>query len=170
MVTWHGGVSVDKHELDRKQREGSNMKIEKLDRVAVNVNNLDEAVQLFSDILGMRFDMVPAGRRKKTITEHANRAFEESRNKVAVSTEGLELVEMPQPRPKEGLRSFHLKVTNLEEARAEMKAKGIRLLAELELGGLKEAIYSPDDLHGLRLVLVEYEAPTAISAMRQGLP
>ena len=145
------------------------MKIEKLDRVAIHVNDIEEAIALFSSVLGTRFDMAPREgvKRKKTITEHANRAFEESRNRVAISPEGIELVEMPKPQPPEGLRSFHLKVSNIEEAKAEMQAKGIRLTAYLELGGLKEAIFSPEDLHGVRLVLVEYDAPDAISAMRQ---
>lgn len=145
------------------------MKVEKLDRVAMHVDNLEEAIALFSSILGTRFDMTPREgvKFKKTITEHADRAFEEIRNRIAISPEGIELVEMPKPQPKEGLRSFHLKVSNLEEAKAQMKAKGIRMTAELELGGLKEAIYSPEDLHGVRLVLVEYDAPSVISAMRQ---
>lgn len=144
------------------------MNVEKIDRVAIHVNNLDEAMRMFSDLLGIEFDVVPREgiKRTKTITEHADRAFEEAKNKIALSPVGLELVESAAVK-QEGLRSFHLKVSDIEAAKAEMKAKGIRLVADMAAGGLKEAIYSPEDLHGVRLVLVEYDAPTALKAIMQ---
>ena len=141
------------------------MKVEKLDRVAINVKNLDEAVQFFSDLLGITFYRVPVEELKRTVTEHGDRAFEELVHKVAISPMGLHLREESLPVTKEGVFSFHLKVSNLDEAKAEMKAKGIRLLMELEQGGQRGAVYSPEDLHGIKLVLVEYEGPSAIEAM-----
>ena len=50
----------------------------------------------------------------------------------------------------------YLKNTNKLD---EMKQKGIRLIAEAKVGALKEAVYSPDDLHDIPLGLVEYKAP-----------
>lgn len=143
------------------------MKVEKLERVALTVKNLDEAIRLFSDLLGTTFERNPAATFVKNVTEHADRAFEETRLRVAISPIGLELIETIPPTEKEGVRSFHFKVSDLDQAKAEMKEKGIRLLAEIAYGGLKEAIFSPSDLHGGRLCLTEFEAPTAIDAILQ---
>lgn len=149
------------------------MKVEGLVGVALTVKNLDEAISLFSDLLGTTFEKIHSKVAKgevkfeKTITKHADRAFEETKIKVAISPIGLELIETIPPTEKEGIRSFLLKVSNLEEAKAEMELKGIRLVAEAKIGGLKEAIYSPDDLRGARLTLVEYDAPTPIEAILQ---
>jgi predicted enzyme related to lactoylglutathione lyase len=129
------------------------MKIEKLDRVATTVEHLDEAIKFFSDLLGITFDKLPSG-------------------KVAISPSGLELLEVGStlpnlslPAKNEGVYCFHFKVSDLEQAKAEMEKKGIRLLREINLGTLKELIYSPDDLHGITLVLVEYKTPKVIDAI-----
>ncbi len=146
------------------------MKIEKLEPVGVNVKNLNEAVKLFSDILGTTFvnHTEEAQKGEKTVTEHADRTFEETKFKVATDRTGyLTLIESIPPREKEGVRSLRFKVPNLEQAKAEMKQKGIRLLGEAKQGGAKVAIFSPDDLHGVRLVLMEYEAPTLVDAFLQ---
>jgi len=142
------------------------MKVEKLDRVAIEVKDLDMAKRLFSDLLGINFEMSPLDTLERV--EHDERDSRVTQfKKIALSPIGLELIETSPPCEREGLRSFHLKVSNLEEAKAEMKGKGIRLLSEFRHGGLKEAIFSPDDLHGVRLVLVEYDAPDVISAILQ---
>jgi hypothetical protein len=38
-------------------------------------------------------------------------------------------------------------------------------LTEITHGKLKEAIFHPEDLHGVRLVLVEYETRTVMEAI-----
>ncbi|MFC1971615.1 VOC family protein [Chloroflexota bacterium] len=141
------------------------MKVEKLDRVAINVKNLDAAVKLFSDLFGINFYRVPVEDLERTVTEHGDRPYEELVQKVFISPTGLHLREESSPVTREGIFSFHLKVSNLEEAKAEMKAKGIRLIMEYTQGGQKGAVYSSDDLFGVRIVLVEYEGPSAIEAM-----
>ena len=149
------------------------MKVEKIDRIALDVNNLDSAIRLFSNVFGTTFDTVHDKiekgkvKQEKKITKYANKNFEESQIKVAISPMGLELIETVPPIGKEGVRSFHFKVSNLDEAMAEMERKGIRLIGEIKIGGLREAIYSPEDLHGARILLVEYEAPIAMGAILQ---
>ena len=144
------------------------MKVEKLEHVAVDVKNLDEAAELLSDVLGIQFVNIEGIKVEKTITEHANRNFEESKLRIAMDRTGfLELMESTPPLEKEGLRNIHLKVPNIEQAKVEMQQKGIRLMVDIKIGGLKEAIFNPDDLHGIRLCLVEYEAPTMVDAMFQ---
>ena len=46
-----------------------------------------------------------------------------------------------------------------------MKRKGIRLLHESTLGNVRQALYNPEDLHGCRIDLIEYEGPSAIEAI-----
>lgn len=156
------------------------MKIEKIERVCLNVENIDEAVKFFSDLFGITFDIrydVIRGKktikvgdtvveREKIATEYADRSFEEGDYRVAISPV-MEMIQLIPPAGKEGLRSFAFKVSNIEEAKAEMKAKGVRLLAHIVFPHVKEAIFSPDDLHGARLILLEYDAPTAIDAVLQ---
>ncbi len=86
---------------------GLRRKVDRLERVAINVRNLDEAMRLFSDLLGMTFDIVPK-EPIHNITEHADRSSEEKLRtmKVAISPQGIELVEMIPAPKKEGLRSF----------------------------------------------------------------
>ena len=142
------------------------MKVERLDVVALNVKNLDEAIKLFSSLLGTTFvkttDILAKEgvKRRVIITEHADRPSEEAPQEVAISPLGLELVETTPPTAKEEIRSVAFKVSDLEQAKAEIKKKGIRLLKEWSGGGLKAAVFNPDDLHGLRLVLFEYNAPS----------
>ena len=143
------------------------MKVERVDYVNINVKNLSEAERFFSELLGITFNRIPfmVGGSTKIITEYADRGFEETDQKVAVSPIGLELIETIPPLEKEGLRAINLKVSDIEQAKAEMERKGIRLLAEATIGSFKEAIYGPEGLHGVRVSLVEYEAPDMISAM-----
>ena len=142
------------------------MKIERLDRVAINVRSIEETQKFFSDLLGTKFEMSPLETLEKE--EHVASSPDGTVFKgIAFSPIGLELIETSPPCKEEGLRSFHLKVSDIEEAKAEMKRKGVRLVAEFRHGGLKEAIFSREDLHGVRLVLVEYDAPNVISAIRQ---
>jgi predicted enzyme related to lactoylglutathione lyase len=151
------------------------MKIEKIDRVVIHVKDLAKAVGFFSDLFGTTFDeyadriMRGEVKRERVLTEYADPSFEERGLKVAHSPIGLELIEATPAVEKEGIRSIVLKVPDLEEAKAEMKKKGIRLLLQVKLGGLKEAIFHPDDLHGVRLCLAEYETSTVIEAILQKL-
>lgn len=135
------------------------MKVERLERVGINVKNLDEAINLFSRILGTTFVKQQWGKAERTITEHVDRKLVETNRKVALDRTGfLELIEPTPPAEKEGLRNIHLKVQNFEQAKAEMKREGIRLIEEIKGPHFKEAVFHPDDLCGVRLCLVEYDA------------
>lgn len=158
------------------------MKVEKLEFVVIEVKNVDEAAKRFSDIFGTTF--VPAftnieeqwkreGKPEKpdkpywvhTLTEHADHAFE-SELKIRIDKKGtMELVESVPPSGREGLRAVLFKVPNIEEAKAELEQKGIRLVAEAKCGNVKEAIFHSDDLYGVRLCLIEHDASTAADAI-----
>ena len=149
------------------------MEIEKLELVAVDVKNRDQAVKLFSDLFGLTFtgyhELLDKGvKAEYRLTEHADRAYEGTKRKSSLDRTGIfEIVESDPPVEKEGLRAIHFKVADLEQAKAEMKEKGIRLTKEITVGGMKEVIFSPDDLHGIRLCFLEYDAPSLVDAMLQ---
>ena len=147
------------------------MKVEKLERVSIGVKNLAEAEKLFSDLFGITCTKLPSGITGQLILNEpvsdAHRAFIGKSRKASFSRIGLELVEKDPPVENEGVRVIYFKVSNLEEAKAEMKRKGIRLLHEERVGGMRQALYGPDGLHGCRIDLVEYEGPSALDAILQ---
>ena len=121
------------------------MKIEKLDRVVIYVKDFEDAKKFFGDLFETSFTEV--GPVEQDLSGAVNRA--------AITPFGLELLERVSP-PIElaGLVGFHLKVKDLEQARKELKDKGLEPLAEIEIKGLKELVYI---IRGLRIILVEYE-------------
>lgn len=140
------------------------MKVERMEVVGINVKNLDQAMKLFSEILEVEFSDFRFGqdiRVQSATMEAADAAtLSFSGTRIAIDPKGyFELIETAPATEREGLRNVRFKVPNLEEAKVEMKRKGIRLIADTKVGGLKEAIFHPDDLHGIRLCLIEYDAP-----------
>jgi len=133
--------------------EYSHMKIERLDRVAIGVKNLTEATRFFSDLLGTDFYNVGVVNLSRGVSI-----------RVAICPLGLELLEQVAPPVKvEELRSFHFKVSDLDEAKTEMEGKGFHPDSEVQLGRLKQVAYN---VHGIRLLLVEYDAPDVVAAIR----
>jgi hypothetical protein len=47
-----------------------------------------------------------------------------------------------------------------------MEAKGVSLLADIQLGRLREAIYPPDELGGPMMGLVAYDTPYVMDAIK----
>ncbi len=84
------------------------MEIEKLDGVAVDVKNLDEAIKLFSDILGVTFVKFPEDLKiEETTTEHGSRNSGGTKPRVAMDRAGLlELIESVPPAEKEGIAQY----------------------------------------------------------------
>jgi predicted enzyme related to lactoylglutathione lyase len=130
------------------------MKIEKIDHVHIYVKDLTEAMKFFSELMGTQF-VGPI-----RFSDHA----------IAFDNAGLELLaptttEIPKHMQKntkhiaaqEGVFSIGLKVPNLDEAIAELEAKGIMCVHKVEEAGIKAAQFSPDNTYGVWLELVEYD-------------
>ena len=129
------------------------MKVEKIECVLIGVKNLEEADSFFSNLLGTKFS--------KSLK------FEETDTISRMDPLGIELaspLKAGGPLSKlldskgEGLIALGLKVSNLNEAVAEMKAKGIRQIGELERGNLRTVLFHPKDTYGVMIELIEYEA------------
>ena len=148
------------------------MKIERMEVVGIDVQNVEEAARLFEDLLGVKFRHCRFGidvKPESGATQAEDPAAPDMNGiRLAIDPTGfLELVQTSSASAREGFRNLHFKVTDIEEAKAELKAKGIRLIADSRIGGLREAVFHPEDLHGVRLCLVQYDAASMIDAIYQ---
>lgn len=132
------------------------MKILKIDHLGIAVNRIDEAKKLFQDILGLEY----AG--SETVSEQkVTTAF------FPVGDSEVELLESTAPdgpiaryleKRGEGIQHLAFRVENLEEALAELKEKGVRLIDEKPrqgAGGARIAFLHPKDTHGVLIELSE---------------
>jgi methylmalonyl-CoA/ethylmalonyl-CoA epimerase len=134
------------------------MKVLKIDHLGIAVNNIGEAKKLFHDILGLKFEGTETVQEQKVTT-----AF------FPVGESEVELLESTAPdgpiakyleKRGEGIQHIAFRVDNLEEALAELKDKGIRLIDETPrkgAGGAKIAFLHPKSTHGVLIELSERE-------------
>jgi methylmalonyl-CoA/ethylmalonyl-CoA epimerase len=133
--------------------EGDIMKVLKIDHIGIAVKSIEETKKLYSDILGL----FHAG--NETVAEQkVTTAF------FPVGDTEVELLESTAPdgpigkyieKKGEGVQHIAFRVENIEEALAELKAKGIKLIDETPrkgAGGAKIAFLHPKSTFG---VLVE---------------
>jgi methylmalonyl-CoA/ethylmalonyl-CoA epimerase len=129
------------------------MKVLKIDHIGVAVQSIEETRKLYQDLLGLEY----AG--SETVAEQkVTTAF------FPVGDTEVELLESTAPdgpiagyleKRGEGVQHIAFRVANIEEALAELKAKGVRLIDEkprIGAGGAKIAFLHPKSTHG---VLVE---------------
>lgn len=134
------------------------MKVFKVDHIGIAVKSIDAAKQLYSDVLGFAH----AG--SETVTEQkVTTAF------FPVGDTEVELLESTSPdgpiakyleKKGEGIQHIAFRVENLEEALAELKAKGIQLIDEKPrrgAGGAKIAFLHPKSTFGVLIELCERE-------------
>jgi methylmalonyl-CoA/ethylmalonyl-CoA epimerase len=132
------------------------MKVLKLDHVGIAVKNLDETLKFYTDVLGL--DLAE--------TE----IVEEQKVKVAFLPIGdteVELLESTSDdgpiaryieRSGEGVQHLAFLVENIEEAIADMQAKGMRMIDEMPrygAGGAKIAFMHPKDSYRVLVELCE---------------
>jgi len=123
----------------------------KLDRIAclAKYGKLEEVTKYFEDLFSIKFD-------KPIAIENGGRAV--------YSTSGIEVGEPPAGMEMEGgIWGFVLRVPNLDEAKAELSAKGLNPIWEPVIGKMKEAVYNPQETKGIQFALCEYpnSMPTA---------
>ncbi len=132
------------------------MKIEGVDHIHVGVKDLDKAVAFFSDLLGINFS--------EDITSDGEG---DARGTVAnVRGVGLELVSGKTPdgwmsklleKRGEGCYGISLKVSDIDEAIAELQARGLRIIRRTVVGNAIEAHIHPKDTYGIMIELCQYE-------------
>lgn len=134
------------------------MKVLKIDHLGIAVNSIEEAKKLFHDILGLKFEGTETVEEQKVTT-----AF------FPVGDSEVELLESTAPdgpiakyleKRGEGIQHIAFRVDNLDQALAELKDKGIRLIDEKPrqgAGGAKIAFLHPKSTHGVLIELSERE-------------
>jgi catechol 2,3-dioxygenase-like lactoylglutathione lyase family enzyme len=136
------------------------MKWQKMEIVGVTVSDFDQAVADFTDLFGVEFLQwlsPPADYEAFPIagSEHIPQGPSSPR-RVAIDRSGVwELVETPQG--EEGFYNIHLKVEDIEAAKEELLAKELRLIRDLRIGRLREAVFMGERLHGIRLCVAQYD-------------
>jgi len=130
--------------------------VSKIDHIGIAVNNLDEAIKLYKDVLGLEL--------------HGVEVVEEQKVKVAFLPIGdteIELLESTSPEGPiakfietkgQGIQHIAFKVGDVEAALAEMKEKGMRLIDEKPrygAGGARIAFLHPKSTDGVLIELCE---------------
>ncbi|MGD8252981.1 MAG: methylmalonyl-CoA epimerase [Syntrophobacterales bacterium] len=134
------------------------MKVLKIDHLGIAVHSIEEAKKLFQDTLGLKFEGSETVAEQKVTT-----AF------FPVGDSEVELLESTAPdgpiakyleKRGEGIQHIAFRVENIEEALAELKEKGIRLIDEkprMGAGGAKIAFLHPKSTHGVLIEISERE-------------
>lgn len=135
------------------------MKILKIDHIGIAVKSIDATKQLYGELLGLNHTGSETVAEQKVTT-----AF------FPVGDTEVELLESTSPdgpiakyleKKGEGIQHIALRVENIEESLAELKAKGVQLIDEkprLGAGGAKIAFLHPKSTFGVLIELCEREA------------
>ena len=132
--------------------------VSKVDHIGIAVSNLDEAVKLYKDVLGLEL--------------HGTEVVPEQKVKVAFLPVGDTEVELLESTSAEGpiakfieakgqgIQHIAFRVDDIEAALEDMKAKGMRLIDEKPrygAGGAKIAFLHPKSTNGVLIELCERE-------------
>ncbi|MBB5346839.1 methylmalonyl-CoA epimerase [Desulfoprunum benzoelyticum] len=132
------------------------MKILKIDHLGIAVNNMNEGKSFWSEVLGLSFEGAETVAEQKVTT-----AF------FPVGESEVELLESTSPdgpvakfieKKGAGFQHVAFRVENIEEALAELKAKGVQLIDQVPrkgAGGAKIAFLHPKATGGVLVELCE---------------
>lgn len=132
------------------------MKILKIDHLGIAVNSMDEGKTFWSDVLGLKFEGAETVAEQKVTT-----AF------FPVGESEVELLESTSPdgpvakfieKKGTGFQHVAFRVENIDEALAELKAKGIQLIDQEPrkgAGGARIAFLHPKATGGVLVELCE---------------
>ena len=130
--------------------------VSKIDHIGIAVSNLDEAVKLYKDVLGLEL--------------HGTEVVPEQKVRVAFLPVGDTEVELLESTSAEGpiakfieakgqgIQHIAFRVNDIEAALEEMKAKGMRLIDDKPrygAGGAKIAFLHPKSTGGVLIELCE---------------
>lgn len=142
--------------------------LEPMPLVGVAVANFDEEIERYSELFGVEFKTFIAGV-DYALEYESSGATDTSaqlppQTRLAVDTSDLfELVDLPGAA--EGIRNIHYRVTDLDQATAHFRSKGLTLLHIVHAGRAREAIFDATSLNGVRLCLLEFEGPSFAEAL-----
>ena len=132
--------------------------VHKVDHIGVAVSNLEEALKIYTDVLGLKL--------------HGTEVVEEQKVRVAFMPVGdteIELLESTDPegpiakfieKRGEGIQHIAFRVDDIEEALEQMRQQGVRLIDEKPrygAGGARIAFLHPKATGGVLVELCERE-------------
>ncbi len=132
------------------------MKIKHIDHIGIAVKDLEQAGKFYTEGLGLKIQET------ETVTEQkVNVAF------LPITDSEIELLESTTPdgpvaafidKKGEGIQHIAFRVANIEDAIAELKEKGIRMIDQMPrkgAGGAKIAFIHPKETNGVLVELCE---------------
>jgi len=132
------------------------MKVKHIDHIGIAVKEIQQAGKFYTDILGLKIEDI------ETVTDQkVNVAF------IPITDSEVELLESTEPdgpvakfidSKGEGIQHIAFCVENIEEALAELKAKGVRLIDEKPrkgAGGAMIAFIHPKETNGVLVEICE---------------
>ena len=134
------------------------MKIKHIDHIGIAVKSIEEGKRFFTDILGLKFEKTEVIEEQKVKTGF-----------FPISDSELELLESTEPDGPvakfieargQGVQHIAFRVENLDEALAELKEKGVRLIDQEPrkgAGGARIAFIHPKETSGVLVELCEKE-------------
>ena len=134
------------------------MKVKHIDHIGIAVKTIDEAGRFYTDALGLKIQDI-----ENVADQKVNVAF------IPITDSEVELLESTHPDGPvakyigargEGVQHIAFRVENIEEALAELKAKGVRLIDQAPrkgAGGAKIAFIHPKETNGVLIEICERE-------------
>ena len=131
--------------------------IEAIDHIGIAVKNLDEAISLYRDVLGFRFEGVQTLNERK-IKLASFRGGNETHIELVQPLSNDSTVTRFLETRGEGIQHIAVKVKDIKATLAEYKQKGLTLIDEEPkpgAGGSRVAFIHPKSTRGILLELVE---------------
>jgi methylmalonyl-CoA/ethylmalonyl-CoA epimerase len=134
------------------------VKIKHIDHIGIAVKTIDQAGKFYTDVLGLKIQDI-----ENVAEQKVNVAF------LPITDSEVELIESTHddgPVAKfieargEGIQHIAFRVENIEDALAELKAKGVRLIDQQPrkgAGGARIAFIHPKETNGVLVELCERE-------------
>jgi methylmalonyl-CoA/ethylmalonyl-CoA epimerase len=132
------------------------MKLLKIDHLGIAVNSIEKGKNFWTDVLGLSFEGTETVEAQKVTT--AFLPVGESEVELLESTAADGPIAKFIEKKGEGIQHIAFRVENIEEALAELKAKGIQLIDEKPrqgAGGAKIAFLHPKATSGVLVELCE---------------
>jgi methylmalonyl-CoA/ethylmalonyl-CoA epimerase len=132
------------------------MKVKHIDHIGIAVKTIEQAGKFYTDVLGLKIQGI-----ENVADQKVNVAF------IPITDSEVELLESTHadgPVAKyidargEGIQHMAFRVENIEEALAELKAKGVRLIDQEPrkgAGGAKIAFIHPKETNGVLVEICE---------------
>lgn len=146
------------------------LKVEKMEVIGLNVRDIDAAIALFSELLDtefLRFEFDGSVEVQRLAADGSDgQELSATSTVMAMDRKGyLELIQTNPPTNIEGFRNIHFKVQDIDQAVTQMRHNGFKIIANMRIGGLREAILDSTQAFGMRMCLVQYSGPSMIESM-----